>query len=426
MNNRLMWTEKYRPQTLGEIIGNEDAKISFIKWLKNWKPGDKAVLLYGSPGIGKTTLVQVAAKAFSFDLIEMNASDTRTADKIMRIAGHASSDESLFSHFSRAKGTMVLFDEVDGIYGREDQGGIGSIAKLIDDPKVPMVLVANDITDVKLREVKNECITIPFHPIRPTILLGFLENICKKEKIDCEREALKIILDKSGGDVRSAVNDLQSFSESSHHLKVADLEKYWVRDKQLNISQALEKIFLAEDPVQARKVINEVEVDYEMLLLTLHDNLPNQYKNIDDLAEAYDSLSRADVFLGRVKKTRDYRLLSYVLDEMSMGVAVSRTQNYHPIAYRFPPSKLILLSKIKAERQIRNGISSLISAKCHISRNRALVDFLPFLKIIFKKSESEAQRISSWLNLNKEMESYLTEKVPEKPVKTVGRKTRRK
>lgn len=423
MSTSLMWTEKYRPQTLGEIIGNEDAKISFIKWLKKWKPGEKAVLLHGPPGVGKTTLVQVAAKTFSYDLIEMNASDTRTADKIMRVAGRASSDESLLSHISKAKGAIVLFDEVDGIYGREDQGGIGAITTLINESKIPVALVANDVTDMKLREVKNTCTTITFHPVRPTVLLGFLENICEKEKIDCEKEALKIIIDKSGGDVRSAVNDLQSFSEVTHRLKAEDLKNLQVRDKQLSIYSALQNIFLAENPMQARKVVNEVEIDYEMFIQTLHDNLPYQYKDPEDLAAAYNSLSRADIFLGRIKKSRDYGLLRYALEEMSVGVAASRKHDYTPIAYKFPPSKLILLSRIKAERQIRDEISSLIAAKCHVSRSRALTDFLPFLKIIFKTDEVEAQRISSWLNFNDTMGNYLAEKVIEKTAKTVQRKT---
>ncbi|MEM2915712.1 MAG: replication factor C large subunit, partial [Candidatus Bathyarchaeia archaeon] len=398
------------------------AKISFIKWLKKWNPGEKAILLHGPPGVGKTTLVQVAAKAFSYDLIEMNASDTRTADKIMKIAGRASSEESLLSHISKAKGTIVLFDEVDGIYGREDQGGIGAITALINESKIPVVLVANDITDMKLREVKNACTTITFHPVRPAVLFGFLANICEKEKIDYEKEALKIIIDKSGGDVRSAVNDLQSFSEVTHRLKAEDLKNLQVRDKQLNIHGALQNIFLAENPMQTRKIVDEVEIDYEMFIQTLHDNLPYQYKDPEDLAAAYNSISRADVFLGRIKKSRDYGLLRYALEEMSVGVAASRKHNYAPVAYKFPPSKLILLSKIKAERQIRDEIGSLIATKCHVSRSRALTVFLPFLKIIFKADEIEAQRISSWLNFNDEMHSYLTEKAIEK-TKTHSQKT---
>ncbi len=409
-----MWTEKYRPKTLSEIIGNEDAKISFVKWLKKWKPGEKAALFYGPPGVGKTTLAQVAAKTFSYDLIEMNASDTRTAEKIMRIAGRASSYDSLLSQLSKTRGTLILLDEVDGIYGREDQGGTGAITKLINESKVPIILVANDITDLKLREIKNSCKAINFHPIRPAVLLGFLKSICEKEKIDFEKDSIRIIIDKSGGDVRSAINDLQSYSEISHHLKMDDLKNILPRNKQLSVSDALQKIFLGENPLQARKVASEIEIDYEMLLQTLHDNLPYQYMDNDDLATAYVHLSRADVFLGRIKKSHNYSLLSYALEEMTIGVAASRKHNYTPVAYKFPPSKLILLSKIRAERKIRNEIGVQIAGKCHVSQSRAISDFLPYLKIMIKTGESEVQRISSWLNLNKEMENYLTGKVLEK------------
>ncbi|MGH9876558.1 MAG: AAA family ATPase, partial [Nitrososphaerales archaeon] len=78
----MIWTEKYRPQTVKEMVGNEDARITFLEWLVNWKNGSKPVLLVGPPGVGKTTLVKAIVKELGYDMVELNASDVRTKENL--------------------------------------------------------------------------------------------------------------------------------------------------------------------------------------------------------------------------------------------------------------------------------------------------------------------------------------------------------
>jgi replication factor C large subunit len=421
-----MWTEKYRPKTIAEVIGNEEAKAKFLRWLKKWKPGDKATLLYGPPGVGKTTLVQVTAREFNYDLVEMNASDTRTEEKVMRVAGSATNQASLQTFFAVSRGSMLLLDEVDGIYGREDQGGVGAISQIIKEAKTPIILVANDPSDLKLRPLRELCSMIRFYEIRPPVLMALLQKICKEEGVTYEKEALKIIIAKSQGDVRSAINDLQSFAERNKQLKATDIKDLAVRDKQYDIFDTLRGIFLAEPPETARRALNESQVDYETLFETLHDNLPRQYTDPEELASAYNSLSIADVYFGRIKRTQDWGLLSYALEQMTVGIASARRREYTPIAYQFPPSNIILLSRTREERELKKNINSRIAAKCHVSRKVANTDFLPFLKIIFKNDPSLAAKLEVWLQLDEEEASYLAgeEAKPKKKTEKLARKKR--
>jgi replication factor C large subunit len=78
----MMWSEIYRPQSVEQMIGNEDARLAVMKWLSRWINGSRPLLLVGPSGVGKTTLVNVLARKYNYDLIEMNASDARNREDL--------------------------------------------------------------------------------------------------------------------------------------------------------------------------------------------------------------------------------------------------------------------------------------------------------------------------------------------------------
>ena len=118
----------------------------------------------------------------------------------------------------------------------------------------------------------------------------------------------------------------------------------------------------------------------------------------------------ADIFLGRMKRTQNWSLLKYVIEEMSMGVNLSRKGKYTPIGFKFPPSKLILMPRTKLIREVLDKISSLIGKQCHVSRQRAVKDFIPFLRVIFENNSAEAKKFASWFNFTGDLSSYLSGK----------------
>lgn len=119
--NESLWVEKYRPKKKEDIMGNEEAKELFVEWLKNKRHTKKAVLLYGPPGVGKTALVNAVANEFNYNVIEMNASDTRSEKAINLLAKPATSYTALdnFTKTKETKGNVLFLDEVDGIAGVE-------------------------------------------------------------------------------------------------------------------------------------------------------------------------------------------------------------------------------------------------------------------------------------------------------------------
>ncbi|MHC1604270.1 MAG: AAA family ATPase, partial [Candidatus Syntropharchaeales archaeon] len=131
------WVEKYRPKTLSEVIGSDKAKEELLNWAKGWvegNPATNAVILYGSAGVGKTSAAHALAHDLGWDVIELNASDQRTAGIIKRVAGAASASSGLFEDRLR----LIILDEADNIHGTADFGGSREILKIIRNTHNPI------------------------------------------------------------------------------------------------------------------------------------------------------------------------------------------------------------------------------------------------------------------------------------------------
>ena len=403
MGNDLLWVEKYRPKKIEDIIGNEEAKATFIEWLKNKRRSKKAVLLYGPPGVGKTALANAAAKEFGFTIIEMNASDTRSEKAINAVAKPATSYVALDNFSTQSKGNLLFLDEVDGIAGNEDRGGVGAIIKIVEESRVPVIMAANDPDIDKLRPLKKVCLLVRFHQIRIPLVIALLQKICLLEHVKAEFEALERIAQNSRGDVRSAINDLQSLSEGNHALTLQDTAMLSSRNKDISMDETLRGFFTAKSIGEVSSLLSYSNVDYDDFLLSVSDNLPRRYTNPAELATAYDFVSQADVFRGRIG-TEYWHLLKYFFNCLSKAAAVN-PQSYKPFEFISPPIRIITLFWTKGKRTMLDAVCGKIGAQCHVSHATAKHDFVPFVKEILQKQK--ASPLAAWFKFTPEEVDFL-------------------
>jgi replication factor C large subunit len=406
LRNDLLWVEKYRPKKIEDIIGNEEAKATFIDWLKGKrKTTKKAVLLYGPPGVGKTALANAAAKEFGFIIIEMNASDTRSEKAVNAIAKPATSYVALdtFSSETKGKGNLLFLDEVDGIAGNEDRGGVSAIIEIIEKSLVPVIMAANDPDIDKLRPLKKVCLLIRFHQVRIPLVIALLQKICLLEHVKGEFEALEHIAQNSKGDIRSAINDLQSLSEENHVLTLQDTMGLSSRNKDISMDETLRGFFSAKSVDEAGNMLFRSSVDYDEFLMSVSDNLPKRYTNPDELAAAYEFVSQADMYRGRIG-TENWHLLKYFYNTLSQAAAVA-PQSYKPFEFISPPIRIITLFWTKGKRSMLETICGKIGARCHVSHAIAKHEFVPYIKEILQKNKSSP--LIDWFEFTPEEVTFL-------------------
>jgi replication factor C large subunit len=402
------WTIKHKPKSLKDVAGNTESKEKLVAWIKDWEkavPSKRAAFIYGAPGTGKTVTVEALAKDLGIELVEKNASDYRTEDAIERFAGLASQYGSLFGGRR-----LILLDELDGITGAEDRGGVGAITKIVKIGECPIVLIANDAWDTRFVALRSYCLMLEFKKPPPGEVARHLSKICAEEGIVADEAALKFIAQRNQGDVRSAVNDLQALASGKNKLAYDDVSWLAYRDRKDVIFSVLRLIFYAKTADGAKRAVDMADVDTDMLFQWIYENAPYHLKDPKDLVTGMDALAKADLYRGRIAKTQDWKLSRYVIDFMTAGVAMARerTGNVGWVPFKFP-EKLRMLSRSRAERAMENEIGVRIKRRMHVSTRVAAKEILPYVRVIFQSNPEWAAGLIKWFDFNEEMIEYVAQ-----------------
>ncbi|AFK20122.1 replication factor C large subunit [Haloferax mediterranei ATCC 33500] len=368
------WTEKYRPSSLSEVRGNNKARDALAEWAKSWDDHREAVVVYGSPGIGKTSAAHALASDMGWETVELNASDQRTGDVIERFAGRAAKNATLSgSSTGTSTRQLVILDEADNIHGNYDRGGSSAVTKLVKSSSQPIVLIANEFYDMS-RGLRNACQEIEFRDVSARSIVPVLRDICRKEGLEFESDALQAIADMNSGDLRSAVNDLQAIAEGRDKITEEDVIM-GDRDRSVGLFEFLDAVLKEESAQEALYTAYDVDETPDDLTKWVEDKVSLVYEP-DELARAYEFLANADRWLGRVRASQNYSYWRYATDNLAAGVAASRDRTrggwtrYGGAPYRSTRDKT------------RDTVVRKIAEKGGFSMSTARREVLPYLSAV--------------------------------------------
>lgn len=378
-----MWIQKYKPRRLDEIAGNP----KLIQDLKgyHWK---KPLLIYGPPGVGKSALVKAIVKEFDFDLVEITNENLNN--------GRATAQTA--SIFGKRK--LILIDNVDQIKD------IKEVTALLKETKNPTVLVTSDFGSRRLGTIKRICEKAQMRRLTSRGIEKLLRNICDKEGISFEEGVLEKIAENAKGDIRSAINDLETITKGKKNVSIEDMEILERRDRSIDIYNALNLILIKKDFKGAIRSIYDLSDQPRDILMWIDENMPRVYKN-GDIERAYEYIAKADIFLGRIINRQYWGFLRYVSPLMSGGVNISKSKEVNFTMYKFP-SYIIKMSQTKKERGIKKSIGQKLSPLLHVSRKIISKEYIPLFRTLLKNEKISKEDLTEKYRLDENEIEYLS------------------
>jgi len=353
----LLWVDKYKPTSIKSIIGQQGEKSNMnklVNWLRDWskyhgggsgqsKPPPrpppwgahndngawaKAALLSGSPGVGKTTTAYLVAKELGLEVTEFNASDTRSKKQLDLVVSDALSTRWVTKATAKK---VLLMDEVDGMAGNEDRGGVAQLIHLLKSSKVPVVCMCNDRNHPKIRNLANYCFDLRFQKPRVEQIRSAMMSVCFKEKVKIAPDALNELIVGCNQDVRQVLHQLsmvkaKSAGESDPNKKLTaeDIREESERSQKTSIKMGpwdvCRKVFSATD--HATMSLNDKADlffhDYSLSPLFVQENYLNvvpkagekdRKKHMLLLSNASDSLCDGDLIEATIRSRNSWSLL---------------------------------------------------------------------------------------------------------------------
>ena len=375
-------SEKYRAKKYLDLVGQESA-IKEVKDFVRQFPKKKALILYGPAGTGKTSLALVAAKESQFDILELNSSDLRNRTSLEETLKPAAEQKSLFR-----QGKILLMDEVDGVTGT-DIGGIPELVRLINITQFPIIMTCNDVWQSKLSPVRQKSKLVEMKRLKLGEIIKLLLKIAQKENLNKSPAFLKKVAIKSQGDLRAAINDLESYSQLDEIELDVDLEEK--RDIQENIFNILRRLF--KERGDFLYLFDNCELSLDQILLWIEENIPKEYKN-EALVRAYHALSNADVFRGRIYRNQSWRFLVYQNAFQSAGISYAKDIPLTGFTKYERPKRVLKIWLNNQKIAKKKSIAQKYATFVHCSTKRAMRDFVLLKPILKQESVQKKLRMS--------------------------------
>lgn len=336
---------------MNSLIGNNSNVTKLKEFLQQWTrymnqpssnkpPFKRAALLSGPPGIGKSTTATLISELSGFNVVEFNASDVRNKAALEMKISEMKNNTSMSQYFTKAKKgggaekkkrSLLVMDEVDGMSGNSDRGGIQILVSIIKETKIPIICMCNDGNHPKIRTLKNYCLSLGWR--RPTAqqISGRMVQIAAKEGLQIDRQSVEKISELVRADIRQVLNMLQFWAKTDKKISFED-----VVDKMKNAKKDFDlgpfEVFPDFFKVPAKEKwmndrVNTYFVDADILPLFVQENYlssrpaPNRYPQqpkserdasayaMEAYAEAADFMSDGDCLSSQMRRSMNFGLM---------------------------------------------------------------------------------------------------------------------
>lgn len=418
------WADRYRPGTMDGVILSEADRKRILQWMENWLNGSRSkrsLVLHGPPGIGKTTVSHALANQFGLTVIEMNASELRNADSMKKIAKLASLYRDLFSSVEGKKGPdkIILIDEADNIFESRrsdtggDYGGLTELLRIIRTTENPIILTMNDYYGFRRKSSgkqildMSEVVALDPYKRKRTIehreykqrVLRRISEILEAEGMSIPLNVIETVVDRNEKDMRSILNDIESMQYLSGGGGSGRFE-LWERDQVKDIFKVLELTFWNFNYEELFKALYSSDVSPDEYLLWIDQNLSQVATDPSDLADAYDYLSNADIYRGRVIRKQHYEFLAHI-QEVAGGLRSVILKSERKYIRFFPPQFLIKMGRLRQSRAGRKAAMEKLSRVLHCSRDMAAGQ-LWFFRELYKNDRKAFESFSNRILLTEE------------------------
>ena len=385
--SNLPWSEKYRPRTLADVKGNPHAVIQLRAWGASWTrgiPDQRGVILAGPAGCGKTSAALALAAEMGWEVVELNASDARSGPVIEGVALRAGLFAGFATDGTAPRTKLILLDEADNLYERpkqsagktkdfSDRGGRKAVIRTLRETRQPVILTVNDL--YALTKGSGGA----FRRIAQTIKFQRLAA-------------------NASGDLRGALNDLQSLAEGGLTVNDEQVDALGVRDRESEMFDTLRAIFEGDDYDGPRKAIFDLHEPPGEVATWVSDNLPLVYRQPNDLERAFRRVAYADLLLARTRRQQNYGLWGYASELLSSGVALSRRHPPSGVRLQFP-SWIRKMGASRGTRAARDSLAAKIGAAAHMSKRQAKLEQLAVVAASCRGDAARAARIAGKLEL---------------------------
>ncbi|XP_057584404.1 replication factor C subunit 1 isoform X2 [Hippopotamus amphibius kiboko] len=350
----LLWVDKYKPTSLKTIIGqqgDQSCANKLLRWLQNWHKSPleekkhakfgkfagkddgssfKAALLSGPPGVGKTTTASLVCQELGYSYVELNASDTRSKNSLKEIVAESLNNTSIKGFYSSGAAQSVgvkhalIMDEVDGMAGNEDRGGIQELIGLIKHTKIPIICMCNDRNHPKIRSLVHYCFDLRFQRPRVEQIKGAMMSVAFKEGLKIPPPAMNEIILGANQDIRQVLHNLSMWCARSKALTYdqakADSHRA-KKDIKLGPFDVARKVFVTGEETAHMSLMDKLDLffhDYSIAPLFVQENYihvkpvaagGDMKKHLMLLSRAADSISDGDLVDRQIRNKQNWSLL---------------------------------------------------------------------------------------------------------------------